>query len=155
MPDVINPVLHVPTSSAEQAWLNSLMDRMTDLNTARACLNLLLYGDSGVGKTVASVQIAQHLTPKEKNILYIDSGEGWVSLQNHPKLLSRVHRMTLSKSGQLEDIANAIQKKMGFFGTVGAVIVDEQFAHLGPVKIQLNVLIQFGIPLLGFAGQRA
>jgi ABC-type phosphonate transport system ATPase subunit len=64
-------------------------------------MKILLYGQSGVGKTVEAMELAQRCTPDDKRILYIDTGEGWVSLLNHPQLMRRTTRSGLQ--GYLSD----------------------------------------------------
>jgi hypothetical protein len=95
------------------------------MDEAQAALKMILYGDSGVGKTIEAVHIAQALTPPDKIILYVDSATGWVSLNNFPTLKNRIQLMTITRSSMLEDIYNAIREGAGIFKTVGAVIIDE------------------------------
>lgn len=112
-------------NSNEQRYLRDLMSRMADMDEAQASLKLLLYGDSGVGKTVEAMHIAQAITAPDKKILYVDSGVGWVSLNNFPALKKRTQLMTLSRSSMMEDISNAIRAGAGIFGEVGCVVIDE------------------------------
>lgn len=111
--------------SAEEKFFADLATSLQDLTERQASFKSILYGNSGVGKTVLSLQIAQHITPEEKWILYIDSGEGWVSLNNHPALKSRVKRWTDVRLSMLEKIAVGIQNQVAPFDTVGTVVIDE------------------------------
>lgn len=108
-----------------EKFLESLEESLQDLEGKNASLKAIIYGSQGVGKTVAALQIAQLLTPQDKIILYIDSAEGWTSLQNFPPLKKRVKRLTDSRVSTLNAVSNAIKAKQGIFGQVGAVIIDE------------------------------
>lgn len=107
------------------SFMEVLEEQLQDLEGKNASFKAILYGTSGVGKTVASLQIAQYLTDPEKIILYIDSGEGWVSTQNHPSLQKRVKRWTDVRVPVLEKIAEGIENKQGSLAKVGCVIFDE------------------------------
>ena len=125
-PDVTRESMNMPgLNSNEKRYVKDLMARMASMDQAQASLKLLLYGDSGVGKTVEAMHIAQAITPAQKVILYIDSAEGWVSLNNFPVLKRRTQRMTLTRSSMIEDIGNAISERAGIFGQVGCIVIDE------------------------------
>src|SRR5947209_9211116 len=114
-----------PPTTAQ--WLDLLEKNLQDLEneTSAKTLKALIYGASGVGKTVQSIALAQAITPPGKTIVYCDSGNGWVSLDNHPELKTRVHRLQDGMITTLEGVANLIQRKAGVFADVGCVIVDE------------------------------
>jgi len=121
-----------PSSSSGKApstaqWLAMLEQNLEDLENYQhgRAFKALFYGASGVGKTVQAIAIAQAITSHNKTILYLDSGNGWVSLDNHPELKTRVNRIQIGLITTLEGVANLIQRKAGSFGTVGCVIVDE------------------------------
>lgn len=87
---------------------------------------LMFFGKSGSGKTVLSMRVAQLITPPDKEIVYIDFKEGWVSLLNHePALRRRVKRMVYQGYSQLEALVDAIHTREGSFANVGCVISDE------------------------------
>lgn len=65
----------------------------------------LIYGESGVGKTVAAMEIAQAVAKKE--ILYVDAVKGWVSLRNHPELMRNVTRMPYQGLSQIQAFVDA------------------------------------------------
>lgn len=62
---------------------------------------VLIYGDSGVGKTVLAATLGQ-------DIILVDAVDGWVSLRNHPSLLSKVRRVRYEGLSQLDTLADMI-----------------------------------------------
>lgn len=84
-----------------------------------------VYGDSGFGKTVWAMKLAQAITPPDKTIEFIDHMEGWVSLANHKGLRDRAHRQKYTGFSQVEFLAEVIAKGIQPFDNIGTVILDE------------------------------
>jgi hypothetical protein len=84
-----------------------------------------VYGDSGFGKTVWAMKLAQAITPPDKTIEFVDHMEGWVSLANHKGLRDRAHRQKYTGFSQVEFLAEVIAKGVKPFDNIGTVILDE------------------------------
>jgi hypothetical protein len=106
-------------------YLQRLEATMEDLNTSTPTFKGLIYGVSGVGKTVHSVMIAQAITEPDKRILYIDTAEGWVSLENHPGMKRRTTRMRYVNLLQIEAVCRAIRLGAAPFDSFQTIILDE------------------------------
>lgn len=98
---------------------------ITNLDSTIPTIQIMLYGYSGVGKTVQAVALAQRLRQEGTDILYVDSLEGWVSLNNHKTLKANVKRMPYAGMTQLMALAQAIHNKQGAFKNISVVVVDE------------------------------
>lgn len=111
-------------------------------------MKVLLYGQSGVGKTVEAFTLAHMCLGPGQRILYIDTGEGWVSLQNHPELKKNVTRMTYKGISQIEVMVNAIKADVEGWNDYGVVIFDEfstsakQFLHIVLDRNNVDMLTQ-------------
>lgn len=109
----------------EAQILAELEDSIEDLEHASGLAKICIYGDSGVGKTAQTVMLAQRVVPPDKDILYIDSFEGWVTLQNHEGTRKRMKRIRWQNLTHAEYLVKAIKKKAGKFANVGGIIWDE------------------------------
>lgn len=103
----------------------ALLATAQDMTEAHPFFKGMLYGPSGGGKTVLAMQVAQAITPPDKIILYVDSMEHWVSIQNHPELKKRTRRLKYEGLSHIEEIEEAIKDKFDFFADVGTVVLDE------------------------------
>lgn len=108
-----------------QRALETLDSLIVPLDLTKIKFKWLLYGGSGVGKTVEAMEVAQRITPDDKRILFIDTGEGWVSLENHPQLKRRTDRMLYTGLAQFETLVSAIQEGVERYTDYGTVVFDE------------------------------
>lgn len=98
--------------------LQNLLDSMAPLDETAKYARTLFYGEPGSGKTVAACSFGER-------ILYVESDPmGWVSLENHPVLKSRVHRMPYQGLSQLEAIAQAVEEDIPFFRQFDHIVLD-------------------------------
>lgn len=113
-------------SDREKAYLAAMELSMKDMDDLPGGLQALIYGESGVGKTVAAMKLAVYITPAEKTILYIDTAQGYKVRKNHPELMARkMMRIPYTGLGDLMGLAGLIEKNRGLFENIGAVIFDE------------------------------
>lgn len=105
--------------------LAGLVNSMTGMDDATAYFKGIIYGPSGVGKTKTGLELAQAITPAGKDILYVDSAEGWVTLNNHPELKPRVKRMKWLGISQQDVLVMAIEAGKAPFNNVGCIVYDE------------------------------
>lgn len=124
--------LSVPTeptagdlTAEDIAMIARLGKTISSLDDSVPTLKALLYGNSGVGKTIEALAILQRIVPKDQLILYIDTGEGWVSAQNHPKLKSRVDRVVFVSYSQIEAFIDMLKRRVGPYANYGGIIIDE------------------------------
>ena len=88
----------------------------------------MVYGASGVGKTVLAMQMAQKLVPRGCKILFIDSAQGFATLQINQKwrdLTTNSIRMQYKNLDQLKAVAQALKEKAAPFDNIRVVILDE------------------------------
>ena len=111
--------------ASPQQLLAALESSFVPLEETEAFGKFLIYGASGTGKTVWAMKLAQEITPPDKDIIFIDAVEGWVSLINHPELKNRVRRTRYQGLSQIETLCQAIQAKAGSFANVGCIVCDE------------------------------
>lgn len=109
----------------DQNILNALMESMLDMEEVKPYGKLMIYGESGVGKTVAAQQLAQAITPDNKMIAYFDAVEGWASLHNHPELKRRTKLFRYEGISQLEFFIDAVNEGVEPFNHFGTIVCDE------------------------------
>jgi AAA domain len=107
--------------------VDGLIASMQDLETRPPYFKGMIYGESGVGKTILAFKIAQAITPKDQYIAYIDTVEGWVSALNHKEehLLNRCKRFKYQGLSQIAALVEAIDTGVEPFNEIGCLIVDE------------------------------
>lgn len=82
------------------------------------------YGTTGSGKTTLTAALAQQLS-RTGRILFLDSSDGWVSLQNFPGLTTGVTRIRLNSYADLFGVATALERNAKGFEDFDVVILDE------------------------------
>ena len=82
------------------------------------------YGPIGSGKTTFVMGLAQALADGGR-ILYFDSSDGWVSLQQFPSLLENAVRIRFETLADLTVTAEAIRKRSKGFEDIKVVVIDE------------------------------
>lgn len=125
-----------PKVKLSQSQLKDALDKsIVPLNETKAFFKGMFYGTLGTGKSVESMLLAQKITPPDKEILYVDFLEGWVSIMNHPGLDNRTQRMEYKGISQIEYLGQALQQ--GLYPQFGTVILDEVSAMQ---KFDLNIV---------------
>lgn len=103
----------------------ALLDSTEDLSNKVVPYQLCIFGDQGTGKTLAMAKLMQAITPANKKILYIDSGNGWATLKSYPELMKRVKYSKYENLEQVLAWATALNEGGPGFDSIGAVILDE------------------------------
>lgn len=112
---------------AKNTKLDMLLSRMTDLEHQTVDKNFMgmLYGPPGVGKTTLAIGLAHKLSNGGK-VLYLDSADGWVSLENIPSLMHDTVRIPFENYDDLPTIASALRgERVGLLDGVNVIVVDE------------------------------
>lgn len=109
--------------------LNSIMSNISAMSDDAAEVDFfgMIYSEFGMGKTVTTMALAQQLRG-EGDILFCDSSDGWVSLQEFPALMEGVDRFRVTDPADLVVVANGIasgklksKRKQPF----SVVVIDE------------------------------
>lgn len=103
----------------------ALLDSTEDLENKEVPYQLCIFGDQGTGKTLAMMKLMQDITPENKRILFIDSGNGWATLKSYPELMKRVKYSKYENLEQVLAWATALNEGGPGFDSIGAVILDE------------------------------
>lgn len=113
-------------AKSSSAKLNSILGRMNDLEHQEVDKEFIgaFYGGPGTGKTTAAVALAQKLRG-DGRILYLDSADGFVSLDNIPALKRNVDRIRVDDGADLAPLANAVRTRHARFKPHTVVILDE------------------------------
>ena len=108
--------------------LDTLLGRMTDLEHQTVDKNFMgmLYGPPGVGKTTLAMGLAHKLAGKGQ-VLYLDSADGWVSLENIPSLMKNTIRIPFEEYGDMPTLAAALsaKKRPDSLKNVKVIVIDE------------------------------
>lgn len=108
------------------ATLKQIMSRMQDMETEVISKNFfaLLYGSYGTGKTTLIAGIAKALMKEfGGRALYLDSAEGFASLDNLPALKKGIDRISVKDPRDLMTIAEAM--KSGKIKGYTVLLLDE------------------------------
>ena len=103
-----------------------LLARMADLSLQSPEKDFIgcLYGPTGSGKSTLVAGLGQQLKGSGR-ILYVDSSDGWVSLENFPGLTDDMVRLQFGGVADLMGIADALSKRSAGFEDFTVVILDE------------------------------
>jgi hypothetical protein len=108
--------------------LTDLFASITDMEDEYAAFVGCFYGDPGTRKTTTAMKLAQKITPMDKKILYVYTGQGWSSLKNHKSenLMARTKKMPFIRYEQIEALQAvlrnpAMRKQMN----IGTIVFDE------------------------------
>lgn len=110
--------------------LDTIFSRMADLDHQTVNKNFIgmLYGEPGTGKTTLAVGLAHKLSDGGK-VLYLDSADGWVSLENIPSLMKNVVRLPFERYQDMPQLAAALRdpdsKRPAVLKGVNVVVLDE------------------------------
>lgn len=106
--------------------VTDLFASMTDMEDEYAAFVGAVYGDPGTRKTTRAMELAQRITPPDKKILYIYTGQGWSSLKNFPQLMRRVKKMPFIRYEQIETLQAVLKNpKMREAMGIGTIVFDE------------------------------
>lgn len=103
-----------------------IIDSITDMGPEEVSFVGGMYGEPGMGKTTAAMELMQKLVDPDKRILYIYTGTNWSSLMNFPHLMARTKKIKYKSFEQIKAISEmlrneSIREKM----KIGGVIFDE------------------------------
>ena len=113
-------------TATKKSILLKMQSNSVHVDQKSSRIKALIYGASGVGKTVLAVAIARQLIGPNKDIIFVDVDEGYESLRNHPSLLKRVIPIQYDSVEQLYVIAEAVAHGGHKpFDNVGAIIFDD------------------------------
>lgn len=111
--------------------LDRLLGRMSDLEhqSVDKDLEALLYGPPGTGKTTLAMGLAQKLAAG-RDIIYVDSADGWVSLEDFPSLRANTTRVAFEEYSDLMGLSGQLalpkaKRAKAFQLDVAVIVLDE------------------------------
>lgn len=102
-----------------QKVLDALLESVVPMDEEIPQAKIMIFGESGTGKTILAASAV-----KEKG-LFVDSGEGWVSLLDFPHLRSKLRRMEYQGLSQLDALCEAIEQGIEPWSSYDTLIIDE------------------------------
>ena len=89
--------------------ISSIMSKITSMSDDVADKDFfgMLYSEFGMGKTVTTMALAQMLRG-DGDILFCDSSDGWVSLEEFPAMLEGADRFRITDPSDLIVVANSL-----------------------------------------------
>jgi hypothetical protein len=102
----------------------------------------MIYSEFGMGKTTTTMALAQALR-KDGRILFCDSSDWWVALEEFPDLMEDADRMRVEDPADLIVVANAM--KTGKLKNVYDVVVLDEASSLYDVMLENFVRGKHGI----------
>lgn len=89
--------------------LDRMLGRMSDLEyqTSEKDFMGMHYGPPGTGKTTLTMGLAQRLA-KGRGIVYVDSADGWVSLEDFPSLRANTARVAFEEYSDLMTLSGQL-----------------------------------------------
>lgn len=114
------------TTRATNARLKQITGRMVDMEHQTFSKNFYgqIYGPQGSGKTTLAAGLARELRG-DGRVLWIDSSDGFVSLDQFPSLKRNVTRVPFNEIQDLPAMATAIKNKSDGYEDFTVMVVDE------------------------------
>lgn len=99
--------------------LDALLESVAPMDEVDPYAKILIFGESGTGKTILACSAV------ENEGLFVDSGEGWVSLIDFPETRRKLTRMPYQGLSQIDALCSAIEEGIEPWASYDTIIVDE------------------------------
>jgi hypothetical protein len=122
----------------ELAAINELLESIEGLSSSDVASRVgnfrgILYGNDGVGKTIAGLALLNYIVEPEKQIILVDTAENVLSINNHPALKQarlsdgspRIRWVPYRGETRILALAAACERRIPPFHNVGGVQLDE------------------------------